>query len=252
MAHVGVLKVLCGAGIPIDYISGTSIGAWVGAYYAKTKDVQQLEQTTLGYKKEKLRALLEPTLKKGGVIKGDRLESLLIQLLGNPLFSSLEIPLTVVATSIKTGDEIHYSKGYVVQALRASTAIPLMFAPVKYRGDLLVDGGLSNPLSTDVVKSMGADIVIAINLDGYLRRATQDKQDPKSLRHAAATSFDLVRYHLAEKNARLADVVIEPHFKVQTFKTWKGYFLENKEMEFMKAGERAAQEALPKIKKLLR
>ncbi len=250
MAHVGALKVLRYADIPIDFIAGASVGAWVGAYYAKTLDVSLLEQATLGHKKEKLKAMIEPTL-KGGLIKGNRVEKLLRDLIGDPQFSDLHIPLTVVATSLKSGKEVHYNSGNVTKALRASIAMPLMFAPVSFRRDELVDGGLSNPLPTDVVKEMGADVVIAVNLDAYLGRVHASRSTNR-MRHTAITSFDLFRYHLAQKNARSADIVIEPHFKTETFKLWKNYFLDNKEIEFMKAGERAAKAALPHIKKLLK
>lgn len=250
MAHVGVLRVLIDAGIPINYIAGTSIGSFVGAVYAKTQSIQALEELTLGYKKEKFITLLEPTY-KGGLIKGDKVERLLKQLVGDISFSKLQIPLTIVATSLKTGKEVHYAHGSVIKAMRSSMAIPLVFAPVSFKKDLLVDGGLSNPLPTDVVKSMGADVVIAVNLDAYLGRL-HTRKNMDRIRHTAQTSFDLFRYHLAQKNVPFADVVIEPHFNTETGKLWKNYFLDKKEIEFMKAGERAAKSAVPRIKKLLR
>ena len=166
LAHVGAIKALKRHNIPIDYIAGTSIGAWVGAHYAIYKDIKKLETFTLGKKKEKLHSMFELTL-KGGFIKGNKVQHLFEQWLEDAEFQNAQIPLRIVATELINGGEIVFSTGKIAPALRASMGVPSIFAPFEYNDMILVDGGICNPVPADIVRKMGADIVISVNLDNY-------------------------------------------------------------------------------------
>ncbi|HQP32076.1 MAG TPA: patatin-like phospholipase family protein, partial [Deltaproteobacteria bacterium] len=191
-AHVGVLKVLEEKGVPIDYIAGTSMGAIVGGLYASGVPLHELEhlitQTDwegifsdkIPRQRENYRGKsdrrnyltsLELDLRKGvslpkGLIRGKRIDLLLRSMTLNAPedFDAFPIPYRAVATDIATGEMVVLDHGDLARAMRASMAIPGAFAPVEIDGRLLVDGGVSQNLPVEVVKGMGADVVIAVNI----------------------------------------------------------------------------------------
>lgn len=251
LAHVGVIKELVKAGIPIDYIAGTSIGAWVGACFASNQNTETLEDQTLGYRKKKFLAFLEPTL-KGGLVKGKKMQKLLIEFLGDITFEDLHVPLTVVATDMIASSAYYMKQGPLIPALRASMSIPILFQPVEMNGTLLLDGGLTNPLPVQAVRDMGADIVIAVNVEERPIDLAVSKKDLKSVTFTGKHAFDIVRYHLVEHSREEADILIEPRFPVRGgIQNWKDYFLEGKDKEYMSAGARAVTPLIPKIQALL-
>lgn len=248
IAHVGVIKTLLKNKIPIDYIAGTSAGAWVGAFYAEHKDVVALEEATVGFKGEKIKSLFEPTL-KGGLVKGNKVKSFLNVWLGDILFKDLEIPLSIVTTDLVSGKQVVINSGSVVPALQASMSIPLLFKPVEINKRLLVDGGLVNPLPNDVVRQMGADIVIAVNLDAYLLEGF-NKKDYSSLVKTGLQSYDIMRYNLSKHLIDDADVVIEPKFDGSR-KLWADYFIKGHGAELVDVGVEATLKIMKDIKALL-
>jgi len=191
-AHVGVLKVLEEQRVPIDYIAGTSMGAIVGGLYASGVPLAELEnlitqtdwegiftdripRTRENYrgKSERRNYLtnLELDFHKGislpkGLIRGKRIELLLRSMTLNAPedFDAFPIPYRAVATDIASGEMVVLAHGDLAQAMRASMAIPGAFAPVEIEGRLLVDGGVAQNLPVEVVKNMGADMVIAVNI----------------------------------------------------------------------------------------
>ncbi|MBQ8047595.1 MAG: patatin-like phospholipase family protein [Prevotella sp.] len=193
-AEVGVLKVIERAGIPIDYIAGTSIGSIVGGLYATGYDANELdsifrkqewlslltdrrdEYSSVPYKDDGERVYVFgfPVVEKSGrplgtpgLLTGRQVEAMLDSLMGYRGYNEMEnlpIPFRCVAFDMKTASEVVFSAGSPAQAMRASMSIPGCFKPVKYRDMTLVDGGMINNLPVDVVKEMGADIVIAIDL----------------------------------------------------------------------------------------
>ncbi|MCX6796247.1 MAG: patatin-like phospholipase family protein, partial [Candidatus Falkowbacteria bacterium] len=164
LAHIGVLRALIKNNIPIDYIAGCSVGAFIGSYYALYQDLDKLIRTTLDNKREKLAALLEPTW-RGGIIKGEKVFELFKKYFGEAEFKDTKIPLRIVATDLASGEREVFSQGKIVDAVRASTAVPYVFAPFIQGDKILVDGGISNPVPDNIVKAMGAEVVIAVNLD---------------------------------------------------------------------------------------
>ena len=164
IAHVGVLKVLEKKGIVPQMIAGTSIGAIIGAIYAKEMDVALLEQYATEWSRWRTAQLLDPTLPRVGLIKGKKVEGILDTYLGDATFSELKVPFACVAVDIDTGEEVVFKEGPVVSAVRASVSIPGIFLPVERGGAFLVDGGLVNPVPVSTVREMGAEYVIAVNV----------------------------------------------------------------------------------------
>ena len=198
-AEVGVLKVLEEAGLRPDYIVGTSIGSIVGGLYAAGYSATELE--TMFKTQEWLSLLTDrdaglsnepyttrdgityifgfPVIYKNdkgiGMIKGERIEHLLDSMVSAKRVKKIEklkIPFRCIAADIRTAEEVVMSKGSIASAMRASMAIPGIFKPVRKGDWLLVDGGMLNNLPVDVCKAMGADIVIAVDLQ-------QDEKKPK-------------------------------------------------------------------------
>lgn len=164
LAHIGVLKALQREGIPIDFISGTSMGALVGGCFAAGIPVEDLERLALEIDAKKVRSYFSPSFTRHGIAHGRTIEDILRDIIGDITFDQLKIPLAVMCTDLITGDEVVLKSGSVIKALRASISLPVIFTPVKYNGSLLVDGGLVDPLPVSAVAQMGADIIIAVDV----------------------------------------------------------------------------------------
>ena len=204
MAHIGVLKVLEKAGIPIDYITGTSIGSIVGGLYAigynshsldsmvRTQDwtyvitdKEDLRKQSLNDRKKDNTYLFSTGLtigkrnvNAGGLIKGKNLAELFQKLFVGytdslDFTNDLKIPFACVATNIMDNSEVVFHSGRLPQAIRASMSIPAAFAPVRLGDKVLVDGGLKNNYPVDVAREMGAEIVIGITLSGKAKAADE-------------------------------------------------------------------------------
>ncbi len=166
-AHIGVLKALLASGIQPHCIAGTSIGAVVGGCYTAGK-LDQLESFALNLTRRNIFSYFDLNLTGSGLINGNRLGQTLELALGETAIEDLELPFTAVATEIGTGHEVWLSRGTLVEALRASYAIPGVFRPVRFDGRWLFDGALVNPIPVTVCRAMGADYVIAVNLNADL------------------------------------------------------------------------------------
>jgi len=160
-AHLGVLEVLERNGIRPDLVSGTSAGSVVGAVYCAGMPLDQIETLAQKMQWRNVGHLTRPRL---GFFDSRRMEDYLIQLIGDLSFDQLEIPLSTVAVDILSGELVIMNKGRVVTGVRASCALPGIFTPVEWEDRLLVDGGLLNNLPVSVVRDMGADYVIAVDL----------------------------------------------------------------------------------------
>ncbi|MDO8656811.1 MAG: patatin-like phospholipase family protein, partial [Nanoarchaeota archaeon] len=161
LAHIGVLKVLHEAGIRPDFLAGTSMGAVIGALYAAGKSPEWIEELvkTTDWKK-----MMDVSVPKTGFLQGKIVEENLRKLLWNKPFHRLKIPFQVVAYNLTKKKEIIFSAGDVAQAVRASISIPGVFSPAHIKRDEYIDGAVANPTPFDVVRKMGADIVIAVDL----------------------------------------------------------------------------------------
>lgn len=165
-AHIGVIRALEEAGIRPDIVCGTSIGALVAAAYADG-GLDRLEQWVLGLAWKDVVGFLDLSL-SGGFIKGDRLVSFFHENFFELEIPQLPLPFGAVATDLATGREVWLREGLLSEAVRASIGLPGLFAPARREGRWLVDGGLVNPVPVSLARAMGADVVIAVDLNSDL------------------------------------------------------------------------------------
>lgn len=180
LAHIGVIKVLEDAGIKVDYIAGASMGAMIGGGYAVTLDIGKVESIALKTDWRKLLSLVDLTLPLNGIIDGRKIQEFISSSIGDAKFSDAKIPLTVVATDVTTGERIILKEGNIAKAVRASVSIPILFTPYNYDGRFLIDGGVVDPVPVRLVREMGADFVIAVNLFSDLKRYFSEEKPPES------------------------------------------------------------------------
>lgn len=165
LVHIGVIDWLVEHGYQIESISGASMGALVGGIYAAGKlDVYKNWVITLD--KSDVLKMLDLSMRRGGLIKGDKIINKLLELIGRQQIENLPINFTAVATNIETGKEVWFTEGSLFDAIRASIAVPLVFTPVTHGKRVLVDGGVLNPVPIAPTMSDNTDITIAINVDG--------------------------------------------------------------------------------------
>lgn len=282
-AEVGVLKVIEQADIPIDYIAGSSVGAIVGGLYAAGYSADELD--TLFQTQEWLSLLTdrkaefsnEPYMTQDGVtyifgfpvmdrnssgfgmMRGGRIEQVLdsmVSVRGCAEFENLRIPFRCVAADMRTAKEVVLSKGILASAIRASMAIPGIYKPVNKGDYLLVDGGLLNNLPVDVCKAMGADIIIAIDLQ-------QEEKQPKPLAETSLltsigdflglggviewlTNRPDIRKHA--ENKKQADIYIRPDIPDYDITS----FGNKNSARMIKAGETAAKQHWEELLRLQR
>jgi NTE family protein len=250
LAHIGVLEVLEREGIPVDMIAGTSIGALVGALYAIERNAALIKNQAMQLDSKGLASLVDLTLPKSGFIRGKRVTSLLRRFVGDAQFEDLSIPLFCVATDIITGEEIVLNQGSVLEAVRASISIPIIFTVTRKDGRYLVDGGLVNPVPVSVLKRMGADFIIAVDVTpdrkeraAYLREHNETKEP--GIFQVMVQSIYITTYLTARTVSRGADALVRPHVA----EIGPGEF--HRARECILQGELAAVDSLPKIKKQL-
>ncbi len=246
LAHIGVIKVLLENDIKIDFISGTSMGAIIGAFYCVSEDIKKIEKQAKVTDWKKILSLVDPSLKEG-ILEGKKVYNFIKKEIGSISFSDLSIPFSVVSTDLKTGEPVVFKKGKdVAWAVRASISLPIIFKPIKMEGKTLADGGLSMPVPVSAVKNMGADIVLAVNLDTNNFPNNYKKNDKLGFYKIANNSINILRYNLALCNSKDADFIILP--KLEGFSV--GDF--HKSKEIIKSGERVTRKNIKKIKELLR
>lgn len=163
-AHIGVLRALTNAGLAPDIVAGTSIGAVAGGCYVAGK-LDELESFALSLTKRRMFSFLDFNFAGSGLITGKRLCEELDDHLQPILIENLDRKFTAVATEYGTGHEIWLNRGKLVNAMHASYALPGIFRPVPIKGRWLMDGALVNPIPVSVCRAMGAQIVIAVNLN---------------------------------------------------------------------------------------
>ena len=189
-AHIGVLKALRKAGIPIDIVAGTSMGALVGAVFA-AGNLQGLEDKCARLRITDIPLLLSPTVSTKGLFSGKQALALLDGFVECENIEDLPIPFAAVAADLLASEPVIFTRGNLRHAVRASIAIPVLFTPVAHGDRLLVDGGTLEPLPVELARSLGADIVIAVDLFGGFpinarERAEMRKILPSGLNSALA------------------------------------------------------------------
>jgi NTE family protein len=180
LAHIGVIKVLEEHGIVPDIVSGTSIGALIGALYLLRGDIAAVEDYALGFENSNLYPHLAPRPSSSGLVSEKRIQAFLNGIFANARFEDLDRPFFCTASDIHRGREVLFANGSLRQAVRASISIPVIFKPVLLRKSYLVDGGLINPVPVDALKNSGADFTIAVNV------ITQRPERPRRRKKASA------------------------------------------------------------------
>ncbi len=163
-AHIGVIHRLAEAGIDVDIIAGTSIGALVGGCYVAGK-LDPLEDFARKLTRRRIFSLLDFSWRGGGLIAGDRLQRMLNEQLGDTLIEDLDRPFICIGTELLTGHEIWLQKGRLVDAIRASYALPGVFKPIHFAQQWLIDGAVVNPIPVSACRAAGARLVIAVNVN---------------------------------------------------------------------------------------
>jgi NTE family protein len=162
-AHIGVMRTLASAGIVPDVIAGTSVGALVGGAWAAGR-LDVLEDWARGITKRRVLGLLDVHFGASGLIGGNRLAELLRRNFGDMAIEDLDTQFAAITTELGSGHEIWLTRGSLVDAIRASYALPGIFSPVKVAGRWLMDGALVNPIPVSAARALGARVVIAVNL----------------------------------------------------------------------------------------
>lgn len=270
LAHIGVLKVLDSEGIKINYITGCSMGAVVGglyAYFGSAKEVEifihdliehpkfielgidKLNKKTKKPDKNYFEQFLDYIEVRFQALKS--LNSLsyfdedatkeIYQIFPDVPIENLQIKFSAIATDLLSGEEINFTKGNLRDVIRASSAIPGIFPPVKYENYFLVDGSASESVPAGKVREIGADRVLAVDVTRNLKVV----DEPKNIFEILFRTEDITSYHLSILRLREADLIIRPQIKQLT---WADY---DKVDEIISAGAIITKAYLNDIKKLL-
>ena len=234
IAHIGVLRVFREAGIPIDMVAGTSVGALIGASYCAGASLEMMEQIACETKFTDFGRWTPSWL---GLATNQRMEQFLARFSTIKNFEELHTPLAIAATDINAGLPVYYyQKGPIGPALRASCAYPGLFVPIQYEGRTLVDGFLTALVPYEGLLLMGAELVIAVYLEPGM------SGEPRTFTDVLSRSFTIIQRHADLEWRQYADVIIEPD--VTPF-VWDDF---TKTPEMVLAGEAAAMKALPEIR----
>lgn len=277
-AHIGVIRALEEAGFKPDIICGTSIGALVGGAYA-AGELDRLEHWVGGLTWKAVVGLLDLTL-DGGLVKGKVVTDFFRAHFEDRDIKDLQHPYAAVATHLTTGREIWLQQGSLIDAIRASMAIPGLFTPAQRDGELLVDGALVNPVPVSLCRALGADIVIAVDLNsdrlggyrhepqaaekaltdepagrfdamldrirsrlGWLRSGPSSSDDMPSVIDVLTGSINIMQVRISRSRlaGEPADILIRPRLSHMAFMDF------HRAAPAIEEGRRAAQEVLPQL-----
>jgi len=163
-SHIGVIRSLLEADIPVDRICGVSIGALVAGCYA-AGFLDPLDRWARRLNWSHIIGFMDVMIPRSGLVEGERMANYFRQNISDAMIEDLPVPFAAVATDLKTGKEVWIREGSLMEAIRASISLPGIFTPCQRNGQWLVDGGLVNPVPVSLSRAMGADIVIAVNLN---------------------------------------------------------------------------------------
>lgn len=239
-AEIGVLRVLEQEKIPIHLVVGTSVGSLIGALYADTANVLDVEFEAVQLTEDDIfdKSLL--SFLSGGFVKGERLERFLEQRLKHQTIETLRVPFAAVATDLRTGETVVFDRGSVAKAVHASAAIPGVFVPVIHEGRTLVDGGVTNPIPVDVARKLGAEVVIAVAIP-----ADVPAEAPRAPVQIALHASTLMAAEIGWCRAKEAEVLIRPEVGPVAYDD----FTQKKRL--IDAGAAAARAALPQIHRVI-
>jgi len=233
--HIGVLKALEAAGLAPDVVSGTSAGSLVGALYASGMSGFALQEESFIMEEAQFRDL---TFGGGGLVKGEKLQDFVNQMVGNRPFEKLPKPFAAVAAELNTGNRTVFRLGNVGQAVRASCSIPGVFQPAVIAGKRYVDGGVVSPVPVDAARELGADIVIAVDISAK----AQYGKSAEGMASIMNQAVIIMGQKLGELELARADIVVRP--KVSKIGSTD---FESKHIAVLE-GERAMQAMMPELR----
>ncbi len=233
-AHIGVIKMLEANGFKPEVVSGTSAGSVVGALYASGMTVFETQEHAVALDEARIR---DVTLFNGGLVRGQKLQDYVNEMVKARPFEKLRLPFAAVSTRLETGERTVFARGNVGQAVRASCSIPGVFEPVKIGDYYYVDGGVVSPVPVDAARQLGADFVIAVDISTKAGGRT-----PESLLGVVNQSIAIMGQKLGEQEMTRANVIIRPQVNdigPADFEQRSRAILE---------GEKAALAAMPQIR----
>ena len=238
-AHVGVIQVLEEAGIQPEIVVGTSAGSLVAALYASGKNSTQLRRVAETMEEAEITDWMMPILNRGA-LRGEALARYVNAQVGNRLIEQMKMPLGIVATDLHSGEPVLFRRGNTGSAVRASSAVPAVFQPVKIGSREYVDGGLVSPVPVRQAREMGANVVIAVDI------STDPEGSPASdTFQILMQTFNIMGKSLNTVLLKDADIVVKPAL---TGVKSADFTARRKSIE---AGREAMLKALPKLKEVL-
>ncbi len=231
-AHLGVLRVLERAKIPIDVVAGVSAGSIVGALYCAGVSLDDMLHAMEDFRWSQITSL---TLPRHGLVSFAKLEKYLVKWIGDVWFSELQVPFAVGTTDLLTGRAVTFVTGRVAPLVRASCSIPGLVVPLEYGDYWLCDGAISCNLPSQAARDLGADIVIGVDLmQPYVRKNF-------GALGIASTALEILVRH-SGGGVQGADIVIAPALDNKTYSRFSRY------REMIELGERAAEQILPALR----
>lgn len=234
-AHVGVIKALESQGYKPDILAGTSVGSFVAALYAAGHDGFELQRMAFDFKES---TVSDWSLPDRGFLRGEALQEYVNRNLQNRPIEKLPRKLAIVATDLQSGQQVVFERGDAGMAVRASSSVPGVFQPVRINGREYVDGGLVSPVPVKVARSLGADIVIAVDI------STRPNDKPvRDTIDLLLRTFAIMSNAIADAELPLADVLVKPNI-VQL----SGADFQSRHLAILE-GERAGMAAIPELKR---
>jgi len=241
-AHIGVIKALESQGINADIVVGTSAGSVVGAMYAAGNNGFALQKMALEMDEATISDWSLPLFAKtSGVLKGDALQAYVNRMVAQTPIEKLKKPFGAVATDLSTGQAVLFQRGNTGVAVRASSAVPAVFQPVRINDRSYVDGGLVAPVPVRFAREMGADLVIAVNISQQ-----PETQNGNSTIDILLQTVTIMGQSINQYELKQADVVIRPDLP-----SMKGSDFAGRNLAIL-AGERAAMAAIPELKRKIK
>lgn len=245
-AHIGVLEELTKVGVPIDIISGSSIGSLVAAYYALNGTVEGLADKMLKISQTSLIKLLDFSVHHG-LLNQKKVTKTIANIIDKQVFADAKIPLFIAATNLNNGQVKTLNKGSLVSAIWASCAMPVIFKPYKQLDAFLADGALSEPVPIEPLRQAGADIVIAVNL----YHAQEFNKQSLSAASVLFRSSRIMMYQLAQEKCKAADIVINVNLSKAVIKAGMKYiFSKEDSLQAIEQGKKDARKVIKEIIKL--
>ena len=232
-AHIGVISVLKKHNIPIDYIAGSSMGALVAVLYGAGSNIERLYKIAKVFKSK---YYIDYVVPKMGLISGNRAKELIRALSYGRKIEDLDLPIAVIATDLLTGEKIIFREGEIATAVRGSISIPGIFVPEPWNGRLLVDGGVIDRIPVSVVKDMGAEFIIGVDVSPI-----KVSGEVSTIYDVIMQSIEIMQHELVRNRETVSNVMIRPnldHFNSRNFTDLE---------DIIQTGEEETEKMIPEI-----